>query len=204
MARTQVLGAICGALGLVDLALLNFWLVPRAWPERLELVATREPGASHEPVSRRAPVKPPPPPVASSGPAAPAAATAPTTRPIASTRPDGVRLVVRFGSSTSSIASTEEEAVRAFAHALRKQRRVWITVEGHTDQRGDTDLNQRLSWLRAQAVTAILIEEGIPAGWISARGLGSSRPLDSSDTTPAWASNRRAEIRATTKPEVQQ
>lgn len=189
MARRQVLGALCGVLGIADLALLNLVIVPRVWPERDAiaavatkrgatpvLVATPEPA----PIAPRAPVAEPNPRRVS------------TARPASQPATSGVRLVVRFGSSTSAVAPAEEAAIRALAHALRRQR-VWIRVEGHADRRGESELNQRLSWLRAQAVAAILIEERVPASWIDARGLGASRPLEGSE-----ANNRRVEIRATT------
>jgi outer membrane protein OmpA-like peptidoglycan-associated protein len=186
MARRQVVGALCGVLGIADLALLNLVLVPRLFPERAAiagaalkrtakpmLVATPEP----EPIAAPAPV-----------------VAEPAPRHLPPVRASGVRLVVRFGSSTSVVAPSEEAAIRALAHALRRLRRVWIRVEGHTDRRGESELNDRLSWLRAHAVAAILIEERIPAGWIEVRGFGAAQPRDAADEV----SNRRVEIRATT------
>ncbi len=103
-------------------------------------------------------------------------------------------LTVRFPSSTATLAPDEEAALRSFARAVRRLPRLALSVEGHTDRRGERDLNERLSWLRAQAVAAILIAEGIPAGRISTRGLGSSRPADVGDAPEAWAHNRRVQV----------
>jgi outer membrane protein OmpA-like peptidoglycan-associated protein len=209
------IGAFCGALGLVDLAILNLWIAPAAWPGGgLAPIAkptpptptpiakptppTPTPIEEPAPAPIARPTLPTPTPIAKPTPPTPTPIekpAPPTPTPIAKPTPAARSLTVRFGSSTSVIGPSDAEAIRALARALRRKRFHRIAVEGHTDQRGENDLNQRLSWLRAQAAAAILIEEGIPAGRITARGIGSSRPLDAADTTDAWANNRRVEIR---------
>jgi OOP family OmpA-OmpF porin len=52
-----------------------------------------------------------------------------------------------------------------------------IAVTGHTDRLGPPDLNQRLSTERADAVRDYLIDAGIAAASITARGLSNERPL---------------------------
>jgi outer membrane protein OmpA-like peptidoglycan-associated protein len=52
-----------------------------------------------------------------------------------------------------------------------------ILVQGHTDPMGSAALNQRLSLERAQTVSRILVNSGLPARQLRAEGLGSSQLL---------------------------
>lgn len=52
-----------------------------------------------------------------------------------------------------------------------------IVVQGHTDPMGSVALNQRLSLERAQTVSRILANSGLPARQLRAEGLGSSELL---------------------------
>jgi len=66
-----------------------------------------------------------------------------------------------------------------------------ITVEGHTSSVGNASLNQELSEKRAEAVKAYLVDQGIDAGRITTRGVGSDKPAFSPGRNPK---NRRVEI----------
>jgi len=52
-----------------------------------------------------------------------------------------------------------------------------VVVQGHTDPMGSSTMNQRLSLERAQTVSRILINSGLPARQVRAEGLGSSQLL---------------------------
>lgn len=52
-----------------------------------------------------------------------------------------------------------------------------IVVQGHTDPMGPVELNRRLSLERAQTVSRILVNSGLPARQLRAEGLGSSELL---------------------------
>lgn len=69
-----------------------------------------------------------------------------------------------------------------------------VEVGGHTDERGSAAYNLDLSNRRAAAVVAYLVDRGIAANRLGARGYGLTRPLDRSHTEAAWAKNRRVEF----------
>jgi outer membrane protein OmpA-like peptidoglycan-associated protein len=69
-----------------------------------------------------------------------------------------------------------------------------VEVQGHTDSVGTAMYNQQLSQRRAEAVRQFLIERGIKAERIQARGYGSSRPIAPNTTEEGRALNRRTEI----------
>lgn len=58
-----------------------------------------------------------------------------------------------------------------------KDKKVSITVEGHTDLRGDKTKNLKLSQKRAEAITNKLISLGVNKDDITPIGLGSSKPI---------------------------
>ncbi|MFZ2490851.1 MAG: OmpA family protein, partial [Thermoanaerobaculia bacterium] len=69
-----------------------------------------------------------------------------------------------------------------------------ITIEGHTDSTGSEEHNQLLSERRAGSVRDYLVDEGVRAGSIDARGYGELRPKESNDTPEGRQLNRRVEI----------
>jgi MYXO-CTERM domain-containing protein len=69
-----------------------------------------------------------------------------------------------------------------------------MVVEGHTDERGSDEHNQKLGLLRAERVKKALIEQGFPADKIEIVSYGRSRPVDTSGSEQAWAKNRRTEF----------
>ncbi|HDP98507.1 MAG TPA: hypothetical protein ENN22_04900 [bacterium] len=70
-----------------------------------------------------------------------------------------------------------------------------ISVEGHTDNRGDDRMNQSLSLKRARAVMAYLIANmGVDESQINAVGYGEDKPLASNQTEQGRAQNRRIDI----------
>ncbi len=69
-----------------------------------------------------------------------------------------------------------------------------IEVGGHTDNVGKDAANQVLSEQRANSVRDFLIEHGIDADRIVAKGYGASTPMATNDTEEGRALNRRTEV----------
>lgn len=72
-----------------------------------------------------------------------------------------------------------------------------ISVEGHADENGPDDFNQRLSEDRARAVMEFLIKQGIAKDRLSSLGFGSTRPLVDKKSEYALLLNRRVEFTVT-------
>lgn len=72
-----------------------------------------------------------------------------------------------------------------------------ILISGHTDSRGNADYNFNLSANRADAVQQYMINQGISASRLTARGYGPTQPIASNDTAAGRAQNRRIEIQLT-------
>ena len=69
-----------------------------------------------------------------------------------------------------------------------------IAVEGHTDNVGNSALNQRLSEQRADAVANALISRAVPSDRISRRGLSFTQPVAPNDVDAGRRLNRRTEL----------
>ena len=69
-----------------------------------------------------------------------------------------------------------------------------VGVNGHTDNVGKEESNQKLSEQRAAAVKSYLISKGLPESRIESKGLGSTEPIADNATAAGRAKNRRVQI----------
>jgi outer membrane protein OmpA-like peptidoglycan-associated protein len=69
-----------------------------------------------------------------------------------------------------------------------------LEAEGHTDNVGSDELNQKLSEQRAFAVRSFLLEQGLDPSRAMARGYGKSSPVADNTTSQGRQQNRRVEI----------
>jgi outer membrane protein OmpA-like peptidoglycan-associated protein len=69
-----------------------------------------------------------------------------------------------------------------------------LGIEGHTDNVGSDEVNQKLSEQRAQAVHSYLIEQGLAQTNITAQGFGKTSPVADNSTSEGRQKNRRVEI----------
>jgi outer membrane protein OmpA-like peptidoglycan-associated protein len=70
-----------------------------------------------------------------------------------------------------------------------------MRIEGHTDNRGNADMNLDLSKRRAASVRQWLVDHGIDSGRLESEGYGLTRPIASNDTDEGRALNRRVEFK---------
>lgn len=82
---------------------------------------------------------------------------------------------------------------------LKRNPSMVIEIGGHTDNVGSDAHNLELSQNRANSVFKYLLEKGIPAQRLSAKGYGKSVPMESNDTPEGRASNRRTEFKVVSK-----
>jgi outer membrane protein OmpA-like peptidoglycan-associated protein len=87
-----------------------------------------------------------------------------------------------------------DRALDNLAEFLRKHPERHIAIEGFTDGMGLKDASERLSERRVQAVKFALVQRGIEAHRIDARGYGPSFPVASNETETGRQLNRRVEI----------
>ena len=101
---------------------------------------------------------------------------------------------VVFASDSATIDKQSRPVLDKLAGIVKHCGRFHLAVEGHTDGNGGKSHNQALSQRRAEAVRTALVNRGVDMDHISARGLGSSRPIEQGSSETAQARNRRIEF----------
>jgi outer membrane protein OmpA-like peptidoglycan-associated protein len=103
---------------------------------------------------------------------------------------------VEFDVGKATIRPVSNPLLDAVAGVLREHPEIAkVEVGGHTDNRGLTEENTRLSQQRAEAVMAALVKRGIARGRLTAKGYGPTRPIMANLTTLGRQKNRRVELR---------
>ena len=75
-------------------------------------------------------------------------------------------------------------------------RTVYLEIEGHTDNIGSEDYNQRLAAMRAESVRNYLAEkDGIPLHAMNIISFGETKPVAANTTSEGRAKNRRVVVR---------
>jgi outer membrane protein OmpA-like peptidoglycan-associated protein len=102
---------------------------------------------------------------------------------------------IEFAYNSAEITQRGHKVLDEIAEILKKNPDTRIEIIGHTDAKGNTAYNQKLSQLRAQSVMQYLIAEGIESKILSAVGRGSSQPIADNSSTLGQDKNRRVEFK---------
>ena len=101
---------------------------------------------------------------------------------------------VAFNFDSASLTDLGKGQVYLAAQRLKEKAELTIVIEGHADNRGSDEYNQKLGLQRAQTVVKELTALGVDPGRLSSGSMGESKPLVNQDTTWARAVNRRVEF----------
>ncbi|GAB6043488.1 flagellar protein MotY [Endothiovibrio diazotrophicus] len=103
--------------------------------------------------------------------------------------------VLHFDSDSTRLTEETREYLDLVIEYLNATSRVRkVLVDGHSDMRGTTKYNQRISLTRAANVELYLTNRGIDKKLIKVRAFGRSRPVASNKTEEGRSKNRRVEI----------
>lgn len=101
---------------------------------------------------------------------------------------------INFDTASDAIKPESKPTLDQIA-ALLKTNSAWrMTIEGHTDNVGGADYNQKLSEKRAAAVKDYLVKAGIDVTRLSSSGYGMSKPVATNQSAFGRAQNRRVEL----------
>jgi outer membrane protein OmpA-like peptidoglycan-associated protein len=101
---------------------------------------------------------------------------------------------VLFESAKYGLRPAARERLAKIAGILLAYPDLRLEVEGHTDSIGSDAYNQNLSEKRAASVQEYLVQQGIPASSIAARGLGKLQPVADNASPAGRQQNRRVEL----------
>jgi outer membrane protein OmpA-like peptidoglycan-associated protein/uncharacterized protein YidB (DUF937 family) len=105
-------------------------------------------------------------------------------------------MIVHFDTGSATIAAADHAILDKAADAIKKAPgETVIEVGGHTDSQGNPGSNLTLSTTRSDAVRSALVERGVNAAMLKAKGYGGSNPVADNATEEGRAKNRRIEFK---------
>ncbi|MFO0676643.1 MAG: OmpA family protein [Polyangiaceae bacterium] len=104
---------------------------------------------------------------------------------------------VHFKTGSAEILPDSFPMLAEIADLLKANARIKrVSVEGHTDNKGNADMNKRLSQARSESVMNHLVKKGgIDAERLEAHGYGLEKPIADNATEKGRAENRRVEFK---------
>lgn len=107
-----------------------------------------------------------------------------------------IRLIgLQFASGSTEIRPEHFSLLTKVRSVIREFPAAPVTIQGHTDSRGNDDLNQSLSVRRAVAVREYLLANTtMSADRLHAEGYGETQPIATNDTPEGRSTNRRIDI----------
>lgn len=101
--------------------------------------------------------------------------------------------------ATSSYELTEDSKfiLDQFVTFLKENPTVKVTIQGHTDDRGDASENLQLSKNRAKGVMDYIVSKGIQASRLTSEGYGETKPKVPNTSDANRAMNRRTDFKIT-------
>ncbi len=102
---------------------------------------------------------------------------------------------VYFDTNKDSLQQRSHQTLKEVAALLQKNEWVKkVRLEGHTDDRGDDAYNMDLSQRRMATVKQFLMDQGVAADRLEAKGYGETKPIADNKTAKGRAQNRRVEF----------
>jgi peptidoglycan-associated lipoprotein len=108
----------------------------------------------------------------------------------------GIFTTVYFNTDEHILSQKEYyQSVNRIASYLKKNPHVFLSVEGHCDQRASEAYNLALGTRRAQFIRNLLIKAGVSAEQVFSVSYGKERPVAKGTTKESLAKNRRVEFK---------
>lgn len=101
---------------------------------------------------------------------------------------------ILFDVNSTTLKSEAQQNIEQLAKTLNKYSDTNVLIEGHTDNTGKDDYNQKLSERRAEAVSEFTKKQGVADSRITTAGYGEKQPIADNNTVDGRQKNRRVEI----------
>jgi len=103
--------------------------------------------------------------------------------------------VIYFDFDSDVVKEEFRPLVDLHAKRLNNNKKLALSLEGNTDERGGREYNLALGQRRAEAVAKSLTLLGVQTAQVEPVSFGKERPAVQGSTEEAWAKNRRVELK---------
>ena len=107
---------------------------------------------------------------------------------------DGFKYPIQFDFNSSVVREESMIRIDELAELMERYPKLRLEIQGHTDNIGGEEFNQKLSDARAKSVMQEMIKRGIEEKRLRARGFGMSQPVAPNDSERNRAINRRTQF----------
>jgi outer membrane protein OmpA-like peptidoglycan-associated protein/outer membrane protein W len=101
---------------------------------------------------------------------------------------------VNFETASAKLTADSAGVLDGVVAILKMRPNARAEIHGYTDSVGSDAYNQKLSERRATSVMEYLVDHGIPASGLTARGFGKADPVANNATAAGRAQNRRVTV----------
>lgn len=99
---------------------------------------------------------------------------------------------VKFAFDKAELTDSGKQALDEFANQIKQENKnVYIEIQGHTDNIGSEDYNEKLGQARAEAVRRYLSQQGFALHRMSVISYGETAPVADNKTREGRSQNRR-------------
>ena len=107
---------------------------------------------------------------------------------------DGFKYPIQFDFNSSVVREESMIRIDELAELMERYPKLRLEIQGHTDNIGGEEFNQKLSDARAKSVMQEMIKRGIEEKRLRGRGFGMSQPVAPNDSERNRAINRRTQF----------
>jgi OmpA-OmpF porin, OOP family len=102
---------------------------------------------------------------------------------------------IYFVTGSAKLQSKSFKGLKDVAAIMKNNPMMYLDIDGHTDNVGSDEFNQKLSDDRAAAVKAYMVSQGVEEDKLHAEGHGESTPVADNKTAAGRQKNRRVEMK---------
>jgi OmpA-OmpF porin, OOP family len=102
---------------------------------------------------------------------------------------------IYFATGKATLLSKSFKGLNDVAQILKDDAELKLSIDGHTDNVGADNSNQKLSESRAAAVKAYLVKKGVDVSRLVSTGYGETQPVADNKTAAGRQKNRRVELK---------
>jgi len=102
---------------------------------------------------------------------------------------------IQFEKAKANLLPASLKVLDEVAEIFKQNPDLKLSIEGHTSNEGNYEVNMDLSKQRAETVKRYLITKGIDSNRMRAEGFGPNKPLNNGKTLEEMALNRRVELK---------